>query len=191
MNLNTNINPRSIFLSIFLEIKNDERLDKDILTKLEINDNKSPTIIVEEKNSKNTCFIQYSHGTNSFKIEHWAGLPNTAFNLGMAPELVLTTYIENKSGFINNIKSTIIKALQYETAYKQWIMNGNDPKITANTFTADGLKNLPETHVLVKELVLEPNKPGIKSYTVVNKRNQTFTFSHAEFHSKFHLNITQ
>lgn len=190
MSLST-VKRRSVFLSIFLELKNDERLDKDIYTHLEINDNGNPTITVEDSKNKNTCYIQYSPGTDSFKIEHWAGLPNTAFNLGLAPELVLTTYIQNESGYINRIKSTIVKALDYESAYKQWILNGNNPKIVANTYSVDGIKDLPENQVLVKEVQLEQSKPGVKSYTVVNKRNQTFTFSYADFHSKFQLNLSQ
>ena len=173
---------KQVFFTIFFSIQNDDRFGKNIIPKLSIKDNGNRVLEVNDLAKKNICLITYSSGGDHFKIEHWGGIENTAFNIQKTPELVLTSIVQNKDGYVEQIKLILNKSFQYDTIYSQWLHAGNKQKIPAYPFENKKLNDLHETEVLVK------NHQG-NTYLVTNTRNQVFVIDTEEFTQNFELKL--
>lgn len=169
-------NHRSKYISIIMDLKNDNRFD-DIVFRQEIDEVK-PIIIAKDNKANNTVIVSFSGGTNSFKIEHWADIPHTAFNLGQPQELVLTSFIELNEDYINKIKDILLKAFEYESAYLQWRESDKYKKIKALPFETTAIGSLHDDQVLVS--VKETD-----IYVVTNKFHKTLSFNKEDFFKRF------
>lgn len=169
-------NIRTFFISLIVDLKNDSRFD-DIVFNHEVSNGK-PLLTAKDNRTNNIAVVTLSGGVNSFKIEHWADIPHTAFNLGQPHELVLTSFIEISDDSVSKIKEILISAFKYESAYLQWKESDKYRKIIALPFDKEKLGTLHDDQVLVS--IKEDDL-----YIVTNKFQKTFSFSKIDFFNRF------